>query len=50
MARHHDGVARLEEYSFERLLVDGREERRDVIVPTGPRRPRLVAAALHLTC
>jgi hypothetical protein len=29
---HHDGVARLEDYSFGRLLVDGREERRDVIV------------------
>jgi hypothetical protein len=29
---HHDGVAILEEYSFGRLLVDGREERRDLIV------------------
>ena len=29
---HHDGVAKLEEYSFGRLLVDGREESRDVIV------------------
>lgn len=29
---HHDAVARLEEYSFGRLFVDGREERRDVIV------------------
>jgi hypothetical protein len=29
---HHDGVARLEEYSFGSLFVDGREESRDVIV------------------
>jgi hypothetical protein len=54
-------VARLEDYSFGRIVVDGEEQTRDLIVTPdrvvtnwwrreGLRPPQATAVALHLTC